>query len=137
MKNLILIAGAAALASAGPALAKPAHAGHGKNPGNVPLAAQGFGAQYGKGKGGCPPGHSKNPLCMPPGQYKKMFEIGQSVPLGYRRLVGYNALPQALRNHYGPQLDPASRYAYDNAYLYRVDPRTMVVQQVLNAILRP
>ena len=60
----------------------------------------------------------------------------QRVPLGYNGLLGYNALPYDLRNHYGPQLDPYSRYIYDRNYIYRVDPRTMLVQQVLNAILR-
>ena len=136
MKNLILIAGVATFAFAGPAFAKPAHAGQGKGKGQharvVTNQAPGIGV------GGCPPGHSKHPgVCMPHGQWKRQFEVGQRVPFGSKGLLGYNALPYDLRSQYGAQLDPRSRYIYDNSYLYRVDPTTMVVQQVLSAILRP
>jgi hypothetical protein len=124
MKKLILVAGAAALGFAGPALARPGH-GHG-NP-----HAYGFQGPVGYGDGGCPPGLAKkNPPCMPPGQAKKLFGIGQRVPLGY------NSLPYDLRNYYGPQLDPRSRYIYDQNYIYRVDPRTMLVSQILSALIR-
>jgi hypothetical protein len=119
MKAILLIAGAAALASAGAASAKPPHANHG---------AKGHVA------GHCPPGLAKkNPACMPPGQYKKLFEVGQRVPLGYNGLLGYNAVPHDLRSRY--QLDPYGRYIYDNNYLYRVDPTTMVVREILRAVL--
>lgn len=128
MKQIMLIAGAAALASAGPALAKPGN-GHG-NP-----HAQGA---VGYGVGGCPPGLAKkNPPCMPPGQAKKLFGIGQRVPAGYQGMLGYNALPYNLRSYYGQQLDPRSRYIYDNNYIYRVDPRTMLVQAILSALIHP
>jgi hypothetical protein len=131
MKKLILIAGALALGTAGPAFAKPGH-GHGNN------HAYGLQGPVGYGMGGCPPGLAKkNPPCMPPGQAKKLFNIGQRVPLGYNGLLGYNSLPYNLRNYYGPQLDPYSRYVYDQNYLYRVDPRTMLVQQILSALVRP
>lgn len=134
MKQAILLAGALALASAGAASAKPPHAKHGK--GHGPAAAQNFGGQYGKGLGGCPPGHSKHPgVCMPHGQWKKQFELGQRVPLGYQGLLGYNALPNDLRSRYGQQLDPYGRYIYDDNYLYRVDPTTMVVSEILRAVL--
>ncbi len=136
MKKLILLAGAAMLAWTGPALAKP---GNGRGPGNWahgPSFAPG--SPVGYGVGGCPPGLAKkSPACVPPGQAKKLFGIGQRVPLGYQGLLGYDSLPSAVRNSYGRQLDPYSRYIYDNNYLYRVDPRTMLVQQVLSAILRP
>ena len=137
MKTTILIAGAAALAIASPALAKPGN-GHGK--GNKAHSAllhgeHGKGSQYGKGLGGCPPGHSKHPgVCMPHGQYKKLFEVGQRVPLGYRGLLGYDGLPYDLRNRYGAGLDPYSRYIYRDDYLYRVDPKTRVVSEILRAI---
>ena len=125
MKKLILIAGAAALGFTGPALAKPGH-GHGHGPA---MAAPGY---------GCPPGLAKkNPPCMPPGQAKKLFGIGQRVPTGYQGLLGYNSLPYNLRDYYGRRLDPRSRYVYDQNYIYRVDPRTMLVQQILNALIRP
>ena len=132
MKKFILIAGAAALGFAGPALAKP---GHGNGHGN----SHAFGSQgmVGYGTGGCPPGLAKkNPPCVPPGQAKKLFGIGQRVPLGYQGLLGYNSLPYSLRDYYGRQLDPRSRYIYDQNYIYRVDPRTMLVEQVLSALIR-
>ena len=136
MKTLFLIAGAAALAIASPAIAKPgkgnAHKGH-----SAHLHGEhGKGSLYGKGIGGCPPGHAKHPgVCMPHGQYKKLFEVGQRVPLGYRGLLGYNGLPYDIRDRYGAGLDPYSRYIYQDDYLYRVDPRTMVVSEILRAIL--
>ena len=130
MKKLILLAGTLALASTGPALAKPGK-GHGKH-GNPHVSGQ----YVAPGLGACPPGLAKKG-CMPPGQAKKLFGVGQRVPAGYNGLLGYNALPYNLRTQYGAQLDPYSRYIYDNNYLYRVDPTTMMVQQVLSAILRP
>src|SRR5688500_1422982 len=137
MKTLILLAGAAALAFASPAYAKPGKA-HGKgHKGHSALlhGEHGKGSLYGKGLGGCPPGHAKVSPCMPPGQHKKIFSVGQRVPLGYRGLLGYNALPYDLRTRYGAGLDPYSRYIYRDDYLYRVDPTTMVVSQILRAIL--
>ena len=135
MKQLILIAGAIAFASAAPALAKPGN-GHGNPHANAHVP--GAPGTVGYGVGGCPPGLAKkNPPCMPPGQAKKLFGVGQRVPLGYQGMLGYNALPYNLRNYYGTQLDPRSRYIYDNNYIYRVDPTTMLVQQVLNALIHP
>lgn len=137
MKNLILIAGAATLAFAGPALAKPGN-GHGNPHANGNPYAYGTQGPVGYGVGGCPPGLAKkNPPCMPPGQAKKLFGVGQQVPYGYQGLLGYNNLPYNLRSYYGPQLDPRSRYMYDQNYIYRVDPRTMLVQQILSALVRP
>ena len=128
MKRLLLIASIATLACAGPALARP---GHGNSGGQ-------YAPPSGSGGGKCPPGlRNKNPVCMPPGQYKKLFEVGQRVPYGYQGLIGYNALPYAVRDQYSSVLDPQSRYIYDQCYLYRVDPRTMLVSQIIQAILRP
>src|SRR5688572_16485070 len=126
MKQALLLAGAAALAFASPAYAKPGN-GHGKgNKGHSALlhSEHGKGSLYGKGLGGCPPGHAKVVPCMPPGQHKKIFGVGQRVPLGYPGLLGYEALPYDLRSRYGGGLDPNSRYIYRDDYLYRVDPAT-------------
>ena len=123
IKKLILIAGVVALASTAPAYAKP---GHGKGHGH------GYGDRaVGYGVGGCPPGLAKKG-CMPPGQAKKLFGVGQRVPYGYDGLMGYRSLPYSLRSRY--QLDPYSRYIYRDDYLYRVDPATMVVSQILRAV---
>jgi hypothetical protein len=131
MKKLLLTAAIAAFCVAAPAAAKPGN-GHG----------HGYGHGYdsvdmGYGRGGCPPGLAKKAIpCMPPGQAKKLFGVGQRVPYGYGRLLSYNRLPYSVRAYYGPQLNPYSRYIYNNGYVYRVDPRTMVVEQILSTLAR-
>lgn len=129
MNKIVLsaaLAAFAATAGTSPALAKPGH-GHGHDNRHA--------AHVGYGMGNCPPGLAKkNAECMPPGQYKKRYNVGQRLPYGYNSWTPYNQIPYDLRNQY--DLDPYGRYVYDNNYLYRVDPTTLVVQQVLNAILR-
>lgn len=128
MKHVLLCAGAVALGFAGPALAKPGF-GHG-NP-------HAFGAEgpIGYGVGGCPPGLAKKAVpCVPPGQAKKMFGIGQRLPLGFANPYSFGRIPLDLRRQYA--LNPYGTYYYGGGYLYRVDPRTMLVQQVISALLR-
>ena len=124
MKHLFILAGVAALAATAPALAKPDHAKrHGQR------GAMGYGA------GGCPPGLAKkNNGCLPPGQAKKLFNVGQRLPYGYNSYTPYGSLPPYLRDRY--DLDDDYRYIYRDDYLYQVDPTTLIVRQVLNAILR-
>lgn len=129
MKRLLIVASLAATAAASPALAKNGHGNphQAGNPGPV-----------GYGAGGCPPGLAKkNSQCMPPGRYKKLFDVGRRVPNGYPGLLAYEQVPYPLRDRYSSILDPRSRYIYDQQYLYRVDPTTMLVTQVLNTLLRP
>ena len=134
MKQVLLLAGAAALAFASPALAKgKGHGNHGKGKHSLVHSQHGKGSLYGVGRNGCPPGHAKNRLCMPPGQYKKHYSVGQRLPFGYNGFTPYDRIPYDLRRTYG--LNDDYRYIYRDQYLYRVDPRTMVVQQILNAIL--
>lgn len=143
MKNIILAASVAAFAFAAPAYAGPGK-GHSKQAHKMAKANKsGHAGQighagHGQGFGvdGCPPGLAKKPMCMPPGQYKQRFGVGQRVPNGYNGLLGYNALPYDVRSQYGSALDPRSNYIYDQSYLYRVDPTTMLVQQVLGALIR-
>jgi len=139
MKHMLILAGAAALGFTAPALGftAPALAHPGNVHGNGHGGGYGYGVEgpVGYGVGGCPPGLAKkNPPCVPPGIARQQFAIGQRIPLGYNGLMPYNALPYDLRSQYGG-LNPYDRYIYDNNYLYQVDPRTMVVQQVLSAIL--
>ena len=130
MKKLILRAGAAALGIAGPAIAKPGN-GHGHG--------HGYGYQndreaFGYGVGGCPPGLAKKHNgCMPPGQAKKLAR-GQRWQSMYGSRYGFGQIPYDLRNRY--DLDPRDRYYYGNGNLYQVDPRTMLVQQVISTLLR-
>ena len=125
MKQLFLLAGAAALGIAGPALADPGH-GHGHG--------HGYDNDYGYGRGGCPPGLAKKHNgCMPPGQARKLYR-GQRWESGYGSYYGYNRIPYDLRRRY--DLNSRYRYYYNDGYLYAVDPRTMLVQQVISALLR-
>ena len=132
MKQLLLLAGAAALASAAPALAQGHGNGHGNGKGNAHV--HGVNGPVGYGVGGCPPGLAKkNNGCLPPGQAKKLYNVGQRYPLGYGNAWTYNQIPYDVRNQYN--LDPYGRYYYGDGYLYRVDPTTMLIQQVVSAII--
>jgi hypothetical protein len=128
MKHLMIIAGAVALASTAPAYAKPDHAKGNKGHGNS-HQAMGYGA------GGCPPGLAKkNNGCMPPGQAKKLYNRGQRWPGNYGYAWNYNQIPNDLRDRY--DFDRDDRYYYGDGYLYQVDPTTMLISQVVSAILR-
>jgi hypothetical protein len=142
MKNIIIAASVAAFAFAAPAYAGP---GKGQNNQVHKMGKAHKSGDFGQighaghrqgGAGGCPPGLAKKPMCMPPGQYKQRFGVGERIPNGYDGLLGYNALPYGVRSQYGAALDPRSNYIYDRSYLYRVDPTTMLVQQVLGALVR-
>ena len=129
MKKLMILAGVAALAATGPALANP---GKGKGHGAKGHAAHGA---IGYGTGGCPPGLAKKGNgCMPPGQAKKLYNIGQRWPGNYGYAWNYNQIPYDLRTRYA--FDPNYRYYYGDGYLYRVDPATMLIAQVVSAVLR-
>src|ERR1044072_2255372 len=130
MKQTLLIAGAAALAYAGPGLAKSGQ-GHGQGHGNS--HAHGAAGPVGYGVGGCPPGLAKKGNgCLPPGQAKKLYGVGYRFDRGFSGWTPYNQIPYDLRNRY--DLNPYGRYIYDQNYIYQVDPTTYVVSRVLNAI---
>jgi len=131
MKQLFLLAGAAALGFAAPALAKP---GNGNGHGNPHQNGWGNEGPIGYGAGGCPPGLAKKHNgCMPPGQAKKLYRTGQRFPLNYGNRWSYNQVPYDLRQQYG--FDPNDRYYYGDGYVYRVDPKTQLIQQVVSALL--
>jgi len=131
MKYAFLVAGVAALGLASPSLAKPGNEnGHGNGNGH----GHGYDNSFGYGVGGCPPGLAKKHNgCMPPGQARKLAR-GQRWQNGYGSLYAYREIPYDVRRRY--DLAPRYRYYYDNGYLYAVDPRTMLVQQVISALLR-
>jgi hypothetical protein len=136
MKHLLICAGVAALAFAGPALAKPGN-GHGNGNGNhgYDNDDRGRGDLYGYGNGGCPPGLAKKHNgCLPPGQAKKLYRSGQRFPLNYGNRWSYNQIPYDLRQRY--DFDRNDRYYYGDGYLYRVDPKTQLIEQVVSALLR-
>lgn len=154
MTKFILLAGAAALASTGPLAAHPGNGnGHAKGKGHAHHATMKHGGgrsignrwivsrdRHGRlyaldARGSCPPGLAKrNNGCTPPGQAKKQYNIGQRYNRNFGNLWTYNQIPNSLRTQYS--LRQSERYYYNNGYLYQVDPRSMLVQQVISAILR-
>jgi hypothetical protein len=125
MKQVMILAGAAAFAFAAPAVGKPGN-GHGHGHG------YGYDGPRGYGVGGCPPG-LRNKGCMPPGQAKKLRR-GERWRSGYGDYYAYRSIPYDLRRRY--DLNSRYRYYYNDGYLYAVDPRTMLIQQVISALLR-
>lgn len=124
MKQALLLAGAAALAF----IAAPADAKAGNGHGNHGKHGQAH-------AGSCPPGLAKkNNGCLPPGQAKKRYNVGQRYPVSYGDRWGYEQIPYDVRRQYG--FDPDDRYYYGDGYLYRVDPKTMLIQQVISALFR-
>ena len=149
MKKFILIAGAAAFAVASPAVAHPGNghgaANHGSATHGKAQAHSGLvhrGTSYGHGRlyafnarGQCPPGLAKRDNgCLPPGQAKKLYNVGQRYNRNFGNAWTYNEIPLSLRSQYN--LDQTDRYYYRNGYVYQVDPRTMIVEQVISALLR-
>jgi hypothetical protein len=138
MKQTFLILGASALAIAAPAVAKQGHdKGHGNHGAHATMehSKHNKSQMYAYGARGCPPGLAKkNAMCMPPGQFKKLHSVGHRYPTSYGNLWGYNQIPYDLRSRYG--FNQNYRYYYGDGYLYQVDPRTMLIQRVVNAITR-
>ncbi len=150
MQRFILFAAGAMLATAVPAAAHPGQ-GHGKaknvttSHGKAHKAGKGahglvssdrFGRLYAlNARGTCPPGLAKrNNGCLPPGQAKKLYNVGQRYNRNFGTTWTYNQIPEYLRSQHS--FDQSDRYYYRNGYLYQVDPKTMLVQQVVSALLR-
>ena len=137
MRHALLLTGAVALGFASPASAHPGN-GHGFGPGNGHghgnPHAYGYDRAVGYGHGGCPPGLAKKHNgCMPPGQAKKLYR-GQRWQNSYGSYYSYGRIPYDLRQRY--DLSPRYRYYYSNGTIYAVNPRTMLVAQVISALLR-
>ena len=149
MYKFLLAAGAMSLAFAAPALADP---GKGKGHGNKAKHAQTVSKAHGKhskhrnmihqgrvdanwwGNRNCPPGLAKKHNgCLPPGIAKKHFGVGDRWNGNYRQW-SYNQVPTTWRNQY--RLDQNNRYYYRDGYLYSVDPRTRLVESVIQALIR-
>jgi hypothetical protein len=158
MKKLILLLGVAAFAVGTPAVAQQGNsqgkqnkAQSAKSVGKAQAKAQGKRPNvHGRhivttrtgdrlyafdARGSCPPGLAKkNNGCMPPGQAKKAYNVGQRYNRNFGNAWTYNQIPMDLRSRY--DFDRNARYYYRDGYLYQVDPRTMLVQQVISALLR-
>jgi hypothetical protein len=86
------------------------------------------------GANACPPGlAAKHNGCLPPGQARKIFNVGQRVPTGYNFYTRYSEIPLAYRNRYG--LTDAYQYIYRDQSVYVVDPTTSLVTRIIDLIL--
>ncbi len=146
--KILLAIGAASLAFAAPAMADPGkNKGHGNQSehGQMMSKAHGKHAKHARqiyeghaaanywGNRNCPPGLAKKHNgCLPPGIAKKRFDVGDRWNGNYRQWT-YNQVPLDWRNQYG--LDANNRYYYRDGYLYSVDPRTRLVESVIQALI--
>ena len=73
-------------------------------------------------------------VVLPPGQAKKLYNVGQRYNRNFGNAWSYNQIPDQLRSQY--QFDQSDRYYYNNGYLYQVDPKSMLIQQVISTLLR-
>jgi len=150
MYKLLLAAGAASLALAAPAAGDPGkikgkgnhgkhgqtmHQGQGKHQAKHPWHVyQGHATANYWGNRSCPSGLAKkNNGCLPPGIAKRSFNVGDRWNGNYGQW-NYNQVPTDWRNQY--DLDSDNRYYYRNGYLYSVDPRTRLVESVIQALIR-
>lgn len=157
MKKAFLLAGALTLALAGPLAADPGK-NKSKGQGNVDHSMMKHrdkeshkanrnsdarsdrydrnGRMYALDtRGNCPPGLAKkNNGCNPPGQAKKLYNVGQRYNRNFGNQWTYNQIPDSLRSQYG--LNQDDRYYYNQGYLYQVDPKTMLIERAISALLR-
>ena len=150
MKKLILLVSVAAFAIGAPAVAQHGNGhskqaksqsaksngkAHAKLGGNHLVTAPNGGRLYAlNARGACPPGLAKkNNGCLPPGQAKKMYNVGQRYNRNFGNVWTYNQIPTDLRSRY--DFDQDRSYYYRNGYLYQVDPKTMIVQRAISALI--
>ncbi len=155
MKSAFLLAGALTLALTGPLAADPGK-NNSKGKGNSDHSTMKHGngskiyrntdsrtVRYDRNgrlyaldtRGNCPPGLAKkNNGCTPPGQAKKLYNVGQRYNRNFGNQWTYNQIPDSLRSQYG--LNQDDRYYYNQGYLYQVDPKTMLIERAISALLR-
>jgi hypothetical protein len=84
--------------------------------------------RYGALGANCPPGLAKkNNGCLPPGQAKKRYGLGERVERTW--FSGYQ-VPQRYSGFYSDSSDYYHRYD-DNGYIYRVDSRTDMISGLI------
>ena len=89
-----------------------------------------FVTQYGRGN--CPPGLAKkNNGCLPPGQAKKRYVVGQPLPAG----IVIAALPAELSVKLGPA-PTGYRYGILDGDLVKLAVGTMLVVDAIDAFVR-
>ncbi len=160
MRRILILAGLLSLPLAMPALAQGNGKGHGKHAqsgggkhtgGKHAERARGDAYRYQaarneRGSGrvlnrdqrltdsaqACPPGLAKKGNgCLPPGQAKKRFGVGERLPSSYS---SYN-VPAQYQDQYRDTNQDLYRYNNDGS-LYRVDAKTRVVEEVIKLLGR-
>ena len=128
MKQLLLLTSAAAFVIVAPSLAKPGNGnGHGNPHGNG-WANEG---PIGYGAGGCPPGLAKKHNgCLPPGQAKKLWVVGQPLPPA----VFYEPVPRAVVQQLAP-VPPGYDYVRVDNDVLLMDMTNRMVADVVNDIV--
>jgi hypothetical protein len=88
------------------------------------------------GGAACPPGlANRSPACVPPGQARRMFRQGQTVPTSYRNYLSYEDLLGRLPESYRDDIPTGDyRYIYGDDSVYVVDSRTRLVQSIINIL---
>ena len=83
------------------------------------------------GRGNCPPGLAKkNRLCMPPGQFKKRYVVGQPLPTS----VVYQPLPPVLVTRLGP-VPTGYEYVMVDGDVLKLAVGTRLVADAIEAII--
>ena len=83
-------------------------------------------ADNGKPKG-VPPGLAKKPGQMPPGQYKKRYNVGQPLPRGYYRIDDLNGWRLPPPRH-------GEAYVRIDGEVYRIVRDTAVVLETMGIV---
>ena len=145
MRKLAMMAATAAMALAMPAFGKPGQ-GKGHGPGAHAKGKSGAHGPQARARTGvkvkpagrygvntCPPGlAAKGNGCLPPGQARKLFNVGQRIPAGYDFYTRYQDIPVAYRDRYG--LGDDYRYIYRDQSVYVVDPTTSLVTRIIDLV---
>lgn len=127
MRHLVIFASAIAMVATAPLLAQGQGRGkgHGQGHGNRGHVV----AQPRAHPHGCPPGLAQQGTgCVPPGQARRMFNVGQRLPASFR----YSRIPVQYRDQI--TYDPRYRYTYNDGVVYVVDPRTRLVRTIIDLI---
>jgi Ni/Co efflux regulator RcnB len=94
------------------------------------IAAAPAAADPGNGKGH---GAKSHPHGMPPGQAKKMWNRGQRLPAHYLSAPYYVT---DYSRYDLPTPPPQYRYVYVEERVYLVDPKTQLIRDVLDVLIR-
>ena len=136
MKTILLTAAGLLVLAAAPAMAKPGHGNSGHNDGNHSWSHNDRDHGWSYNDEHCPPGLAKKHNgCMPPGLAKRHYNVGQRYSTSYGNRWNYSQIPYDMRQQY--RLSSNDRYYYRDGYIYQVNPRTMLIEQVLSALTRP